>query len=315
MTGLVSNIQKYTIHDGPGIRTEIFFKGCNYNCPWCSNPEAISPKKELGVYPSKCVGCGMCVKSCPESGVPITFENGIIAAIRQGASCDKCLKCADVCPGRAIKVWGDEYTVSELMEIIEKDRSFYERSGGGVTVSGGEVMLQWEFVLELLSACKKAGIHTCVESALKVDEDKLLKVLEFTDMVISDIKHMDPERHKAMVGSTNELTLSNIRKISGMGIPFIIRTPVIPGFNDTQSDIEAIGEFIESLPAKPIQYQLLPYRKMGTEKLESLGKPYPLGDDFKVPEREEWEPKLLALEKTMNEHFSFKTTAGYNQKY
>ncbi len=315
MTGLVSNIQKYTIHDGPGIRTEIFFKGCNYNCPWCSNPEAISPEKELGVYPSKCVGCGMCVKGCPLGGKPLVFSNGIISMIKAEAACEKCLKCADACPGRAIKVWGEEYTVDALMEIIEKDRAFYERSGGGVTLSGGEVMLQWEFAAALLKACKDAGIHTCVESALKVPEERLLRVLEFTDMVISDIKHTDQKKHKEMIGSTNELTLSNIKKISEMGIPFIIRTPIIPGFNDDLSDIGAIGEFIEALPNKPIQYQLLPYRKMGTEKLESLGRPYPLGEDFKVPEREEWEPKLLRLEEAMNGRFSFKTTAGYNQKY
>jgi len=273
---LISNIQKYTIHDGPGIRTEVFFKGCNMRCLWCSNPETIGLKPQLGVYPSKCLStqkCGYCQKACPLSeNTPVcTDENGVLKVVSMAADCENCFKCADVCPGRAIKLWGELMTVDELMKVIEEDRSFYNRSGGGVTLSGGEVMVQREFVELLLKSCKDAGINTCVETALHCPQEQLAAIYENTDIVITDIKHMDTKKHRAYTGVGNELILSNIKHTVEIGKKLIIRIPVIPGHNDDDANILATGEFIrDELQNKVLQVQLLPYRKLGTEKYESL---------------------------------------------
>jgi len=311
---LVSNIQKYTIHDGPGIRTEIFFKGCSLHCLWCSNPEAIRPERQLGVYPARCVGCGSCVKACPLSGAPIVFGETGLARVARGQCPPDCFRCADACPGHAIMVWGTWYTVAELMRIIEEDRRFYLRSGGGVTLSGGEVLLQWEFAAELLTACRQAGIHSCLESALCVPRAHVEAVLPLADMLVCDIKDMDSARHAADCGAGNELILDNIRWAAGTGIPMVIRTPVIPGHNDSFESIAAIGRFIrDELGGAVMQHQLLPYRKMGTEKLASLGQSYPMGDDFEPPPREVWEKKLLQLAEMLREDWGVNAFPGSSQ--
>lgn len=315
--GLITNIQGYTIHDGPGIRTEIFFKGCTLNCPWCSNPEGIGIGVQLGVYPAKCISlqkCGFCMNDCPMLGTPIRFdEKGILSAIDFSDDCRGCLKCADSCPASAIKIWGEKKTVAELLKVIESDRSFYERTGGGVTLSGGEVMVQWEFARLLLKECKKAGIHTCVESALFVPEEHVDAVLEYTDLLITDIKYIDPERHKEVIGSPNGLILANIKRIAKTDVPMIIRTPVVPGWNDDDENMLGIGSFIKELGDAVITYQLLPYRKMGTEKYATLNQGYPMGD-YEAPEREVWEPNLLRICGMLKERFDIPVVAGSSGK-
>ena len=157
--GLVSNIQKYTIHDGPGIRTEIFFSGCPLHCLWCSNPETLDLRPQIGVYPSKCITldkCGACVKVCPENGAPLTFEDGVLKAVSMMDVCRTCFKCVDACPSRALKQWGELMSVPELMKVIVEDRSFYQKTGGGVTLSGGEVMMQWEFAVDAFAGMQKS---------------------------------------------------------------------------------------------------------------------------------------------------------------
>ena len=336
--GLISNIQKYTIHDGPGIRTEIFFKGCNMRCIWCSNPETIGQKPQLGVYPSKCLSlskCGYCLRECPakqgdgslalpsgtlegETREPspclIHDENGILSSIRMIPECDGCLKCADICPSRAITLWGMLTTADELMRIIEEDRSFYERSGGGVTLSGGEVMLQWEFAVVLLQRCKRAGINTCVESALNCPPEHMEAVYEYTDLVITDIKHMDTKKHLEYTGAGNELILRNIRRTVELGKKLVIRTPVVMGYNGDEANIRATGAFIrDELDGKIMQYQLLPYRKMGTEKYDSLCKDYPMGD-YAPPEREIWESELKRLADMLVSEYGLPAVAGSGKK-
>ncbi len=310
--GIISNIQKYTIHDGPGIRTEIFFKGCSLRCLWCSNPEGLEVGPELGFYPGKCLGeadCGWCRRSCPHPP-----PGGHVSARFDTAQCRGCLRCADVCPSGAIKLWGKRYTVPQLMAEIEKDRSFYEKSGGGVTLSGGEVLLQWEFAAALLRACRDAGIHTCVESALHVPWEHAEAVFRYTDLVITDIKHMDSAAHRSFAGAGNERILENIRRTAAMGMPMVIRTPVVPGYNGDEENIRRTGAFLrDELASAVVQYQLLPYRKMGTEKYESLRRPYPLAD-YRVPAREEWEPVLRRYAQILREEYALPAVAGSAEK-
>jgi pyruvate formate lyase activating enzyme len=211
-------------------------------------------------------------------------------------------------------VWGEEMTVPALMKLIEGDRSFYERTGGGVTLNGGEVMLQWEFASLLLKACREAGIHTCVESALNCATDHVEQVLEDTDLLYADIKHMDPEVHKRLTGTGNEQILKNLRRVVELGIPLVVRTPVVPGYNDDEDNIRKIGAFLrDELGGKVLQYQLLPYRKMGTEKYATLNQPYPMGD-YAPPERAVWEANLLRLRDMLADEFGLPATAGSSQK-
>ena len=306
---VISNIQHYTIHDGPGIRTEIFFKGCPLRCLWCSNPEGLEPKPELGFYPNKCLGeadCGWCRAACPAPPPP-----GIHVSARfDTAQCRDCLKCADACPSGAIRLWGKRYTIPQLMEEIEKDRCFYEKSGGGVTLSGGEVLLQWEFAALLLRRCRESGIHTCVESALHVPWEHAEAVFRYADLIIADVKHMDSAVHRAFSGVGNERILANLRRAAALGKPLVIRTPVVPGYNGDEESIRRIGAFLrDELGGAVVQYQLLPYRKMGTEKYESLRRPYPLAD-YRVPEREEWEPALRHYAELLREEYGLPAVAG-----
>ena len=316
--GLIYNIQGYTIHDGPGIRTELFFKGCPLHCPWCSNPEGIAVGPQLGVYPSKCLGkdkCSWCIKACPLGGSPIKFgADGILISADMAQQCSTCLKCADMCPAGAIMVWGKKMTVPEVMKVLESDRSFYNRTGGGVTVSGGEVLVQWDFVSLLLAECRRAGINTCVESALFVPEAHLDAVLPFTDLFITDIKYFDSARHKEITGVPNELILSNIKHVAEAGVPIVLRTPIVPGWNDDDENMLAIGRFVkEELGSSVITWQLLPYRKMGTEKYATLNQPYPMGD-YVPPERSEWEPNLLRIRDMLVERFGVPAVAGSGEK-
>ena len=314
-TGLACNIQKYTIHDGPGIRTAVFFKGCSLRCLWCSNPETISPMQQLGVYPSKCLSvkkCGYCIKACPVSdSSPIDHdEDGLLRSISMVSSCKGCYLCADACPSRAIKLWGEAYTIDDLMRIIEEDKRFYDRSGGGVTLSGGEVMLQWKFATQLLKACKEAGINTCVETALNCSAEHMESVYRYTDLVLADIKHMNTEKHLELTGFGNEHILENIKRTVLMGKKTILRTPVVIGYNSDEANIRASGAFVrDALGSRIEQYQLLPYRKMGTEKYDSLGESYPLRD-YEPPSRDIWEPTLRLLAKILSEEFGLPAVAG-----
>ncbi len=306
--GIITNIQKYTIHDGPGIRTEIFFKGCPLHCLWCSNPEDMESRSQLGFYPTKCIGtehCGWCRKACPAPP-----ENRHVSVLFPSQQCSSCLRCAEVCPSGAIKLWGKRYTVQQLMDEILKDMAFYERSGGGVTLNGGEVLLQWEFAAELLKACREQHIHTCVESALHVPTEHMEQVLAYTDLVIADIKHMDTEAHRRITGAGNEQILNNLKRIAALDIPLVIRTPVCIGYNGEEANIRAIGAFLrDELQGKILQYQLLPYRRMGTEKYACLQKAYPM-ENYAAPEREKWEANLRALAELLRTEYSLPAVEG-----
>lgn len=315
---LVSNVQKYTIHDGPGIRTELFFTGCTMHCLWCSNPETIDVTPQIGVYPSKCLSlgkCSWCLKACPIGGTPLEFDkNGTLRAVHTTEACDGCFKCVDACPSSALKLWGELMTIGEMMRLINEDRSFYQRTGGGVTLNGGEVLVQWEVAAMLLEECKKTGINTCVETALNCPRAHMESVYQFTDLVITDIKHMDSKKHREFCGAGNELILENIKRTVELGKKLVIRTPVVPGYNGDEANIRAIGAFIrDELGNKIIQHQLLPYRKMGIEKYDSLGIPYPMCD-YRPKERSIWEKSLLCYADILVSEYGVPAAPGSSRK-
>lgn len=297
----VANVQRFTVHDGPGIRTELFLKGCPLRCQWCSNPETYERLPQVGVHPQKCIGCGYCLKACARHGknALIIGENHIVGIDRD--RCDNCLLCEEECMSGALTVWGQKMTVSAAMDVIRKDRTFYERSGGGMTLSGGEALLQWEFCLELLKRCRAEGIHTCVESALYVKPEILDVVAPYIDLFITDIKQMDSGIHQKFTGVPNERILSNIKKLADMDMPMILRMPIIPGFNADEGFIDRASDFIlEELHNKPLQIQLLKYRPLGEEKAGTLGLPMQM-KAMKIEDGEGFEQQIKDFARRMSD--------------
>jgi len=278
--GIVFNIQRFTMHDGPGIRTELFLKGCPLRCDWCGNPESFKAHIEPGVFSSKCISrekCGSCEEVCSDKGM-LTFTDGKLTSINSSKSTDW-LACHNACPSDAIKQWGRSMSVEECMKEIRKDKGYYERSGGGVTVSGGDPILQTDFVAELFKACKDEGIHTCFESCFYGDWKDIEKVLPYTDLVISDIKHMDTDIHKKHTGVDNHKILDNLKKLTSGEMELILRIPVIPNVNDDMDNIKATADFILSeLGGRVRTLQLLSFMRLGEEKYHSLGMPYKMKD-------------------------------------
>ena len=269
--GLIFNIQKFSIQDGPGIRTTLFMKGCPLKCPWCSNPEGISDEPEIMMGERKCISCKKCAEAC--SAGAISFENDI--RIIDWKLCTNCLECAKVCPSHAIQVMGEYKTVDEAFRIAAQDRDFYDTSGGGVTVSGGEALLQWEFVRDLFKKCKEAGFHTALDTTAYCPWENMEKVLEFTDLILFDVKHMDPEIHEQKTGVSNELILENLDKASKM-TKIWLRIPLIPGFNDSESNMKKTAELASKTGVEKIS--LLPYQEWGKDKYPGLGREYSHND-------------------------------------
>ncbi|MDR2197464.1 MAG: glycyl-radical enzyme activating protein [Coriobacteriales bacterium] len=313
-TGLVFNVQNYSVHDGPGIRVEFFMKGCPLSCEWCSNPEGISPAPEPAAYPDKCMGmaeCGNCLKVCP-SGALLFTADGFMGGIDRTA-CIACLACTKACLTGALTAWGKRYTVAEAMDIIRRDRVFFEKTGGGVTISGGEALLQPEFVRAVFEQCRAEGINTCLESALFIKQSLLDDVLPLTDLFIADIKTMDAEKHRVRCGVDNAPILANLRYLVAHDARLVIRTPVLKGFNATDAEIAAIGRFIlEDLDNRVLQYQLLPYRQLGTEKYASLDQDYPMAS-FEGYDRAEWEPDIRHFLQMLQD-MGINAVSGNNKK-
>lgn len=276
-TGTVFNIQRYSIHDGGGIRTLVFLKGCPLRCKWCSNPESQRSAPQLGYIESRCVGvkdCGApCVGSCPVDAIKLN-ESG--KAVVDRAECDACGKCAAACAKGALKIVGRAMTVAQVMAEVEKDRPFYRRSGGGITLGGGEPLAQYKFAAELLQAAHRSYIHTALETCGHAPWPHLSAVLAHVDLLQFDIKHMDPVKHKELTGVSNELILDNLKKVRSIKDPgdVIIRIPVVPGCNDSEGNIRSIVDFATGLGFKSIE--LVPYHRLGASKYAQYGMENPL---------------------------------------
>lgn len=276
--GYVFNIQHYSVHDGPGIRTIVFLKGCPLRCKWCSNPESQLTQPELGYNPTKCIGsnkCPKCAEVCIYGAInQDQDEKGTISIDRQ--LCKTCLLCTEVCPAKALEVFGKQTSVEDVIKAVEKDSVFYARSGGGLTLSGGEPLMQAEFITEILKEAKRRRINTSVETCGYADWSSFEMVCPHLNSLIFDIKCTDPEKHRKFTNVSNEIILNNFEKLCEEfpNLPILVRTPVIPGFNDSEEDIKSIIDLIKDRPN--VKYELLPYHRLGQQKYEYLGKEYSL---------------------------------------
>jgi len=262
--GIVFQYKRYAIHDGPGIRTTVFMKGCPLSCSWCHNPEGISPRPQLLFNGNRCSGCGRCIKACA-TGALGPGPGNVSPSL-----CDICGECAEACPAGAMELAGEEVTSDEVMDILSRDLPFYANSGGGVTFSGGEPLLQVGFLEELLARCSEAGIHTAVDTSCYSTPEDLLRVAELADLIMCDIKLVEEDAMLHYTGVGPEPVLKNIRMLSEGRSNFIVRMPIVPGITDTERNMLGVRDFLVSLPRRPF-LELLPYHSAWKQKFPRLG--------------------------------------------
>lgn len=290
MTGHIFNIQKFCIHDGPGIRTTVFFKGCNLRCRWCANPESQCAARQVTLDRAKCLRCGGCIDVCAQGAR--AMRGGFPEIDR--ARCTACGACVSACPAQAAAIEGREVCVDEVLREIEKDAPFYAHSGGGATFSGGEPLLQLEFATALARALRAKGIPVAVETAANIDPAAFRAFLDEIDFAFVDLKHHDPAAHRAGTGVDNGQILENIRALAQSGRDFMVRIPIIPGFNNTLGDAESFAALLARLGVNRVQ--LLPFHQMGERKYALLGREYAYGGQPQS-HREDLLPLLNAFER------------------
>ena len=289
-TATIFDIQKYSLHNGPGIRTTIFFKGCPLSCWWCHNPESQAAQKELMYYEDRCLFCGSCVESCPEEALSMT-DKGLKV---DESICTLCAGCIRECPAGALEIAGREATLKEVIAETTADRLFYEQSGGGITFSGGEPLKQFAFVKELAEYYQNNGIHTVLDTCGLIEEQKVLEIAPLIDLFFYDIKFIDSRKHQRFTGQSNEQILNNLSKIAAKNYNITVRIPVIPGINDREAEMKKIGEFLVELGIDSVH--LLGYHRSGIHKYSRLDKQYRL-PDISSP----GEDRILGLEKILKE--------------
>jgi len=272
MRGLVFDMQRYSLHDGPGVRTNLFLKGCTLRCAWCSNPESHRPLPEIAFFGDLCFGCGDCLSVCPTGslepeGTRVRWSRSL---------CNDCGACVRVCPAGVFRVVGEEITATEAIARVVRDSAFYTE-GGGLTLTGGEPALQPGFAQEVLRLAHKEGLHTALETCGHVPWLNLQSLLPYLDLVLYDIKHLDPQRHRDGTGASNQLILDNARRMAASEVSMVVRVPLIPGFNANREDLSAIARYVIELKSVH-EVHVLPYHSLGRAKYRSLGRHNPMGD-------------------------------------
>lgn len=267
-TGVIFNIQKFSVNDGPGIRTVVFLKGCPLHCAWCANPESQSTKVQILWDYKKCIGCHHCLDVCPNKAIQMEGSDVRICH----PICDGCKKCVEECPGHALTYEGETKTVQEVLDVVKQDEVFYEESGGGITLSGGEMLAQPVFAKELLLAAKEDGLHTACETTGFAKKETFANVIENIDYILMDMKHWNKDKHKQYTGVDNDIILENMKYAISIGKEVLPRTPVIPNFNDSLEDAKGLADALNEVGAKKVQ--LLPFHQFGENKYELLNKDY-----------------------------------------
>ncbi len=281
--GIIFNIIRTSLHDGDGIRTVVYFKGCSLNCAWCHNPEGINHKSEIMYYPHKCISCGKCYQICNKC-----HDENKFTFIRE--NCTSCGKCNGICPAGAHVLYGKDYTSEEVFDIIKKDKKYYEISGGGVTFSGGECLLQTKFLIEILKICRENKINTAVETALNIKKSSFDELMPLIDTFFCDIKIINNEKHKFYTKHPNDLILSNIFYLSNNHSDVRIRIPLIPGINDSNEDLYETTQFINTCGIGIKGIELLKYNDLASDKYKFIGRDFTLGNT-KTQSEEEFEHK------------------------